>query len=55
MIICIRVITLINKYVHVYINQRVNTFVLFLYDFLQQLEFIVDHSQSQSQFTCLNL
>ena len=42
----------INKYVHVYTNQRVNTFMLFfLYGFLQQLEFIVD----QSQFTCLNL
>ena len=54
MIICIRVITLINKYVHVYINQRVNMF-MFLYGFLKQLEFIVDQSQSQSQFTCLNL
>ena len=30
-------------------------YAFFLYDFLQQLEFIVDQSQSQSQFTCLNL
>lgn len=52
MIICIRVITLINKYVYVYTNQRVNMF-MFLCGFLKQLEFIVD--QSQSQFTCLNL